>query len=105
MRSLDKSGVVKPHTAKAAGPHLTVHSAGNALTQGIGLFVDFFVHVMGCITEFCFTPVVLEHRNVRFNRLSFGGGDGERPPADDRQITIFEIDHTLCVSRQWMRVA
>ncbi len=71
MRGLHECGMVEPHSTKAPGAHLAVNAPGDALAERVGLFVDFFVHVVGCIAKFSLAPRIFQHRDAGLNAFSF----------------------------------
>ena len=97
--------MVKTHAAQSARAHLPINPPSDALPQSIGLLVDFFVHVVRRIAKFCFPPRLVQHRDVRFDRVPFHRRDVERAPVYDRNIAVLEVNDPLGVRCQRMRIA
>ena len=105
VRGLDKGGVVETHPTQTAGAHLPVDASGDALPKSIGLFVDLLVHVVGRITEFRFAPCVLQDGNVWLDIVAFGRRDAESVALNNGHVAVLEVNNSLRVGRQWVRVA
>ena len=102
---LHQRAVVKPHTAEAPGAHVPVNSPRNALSERIGLLVDFLVHVVRCITEFRLTPRIFEHRDARLNAVPLHRRDAERIAVDNSHVAVLKVDHALGMRSQRVRIA
>ena len=96
--------MVQTHATQTTRAHFAVHSTGDALSQSVGLFVDFLVHVVGCIPQFGFAPRFFQYRDAGFHSMTSNGGDAEGITLDQRNVTVLQVNHALCVRRERMRV-
>ena len=102
---LNKRGMLQAHSTQASCSHFPVNATCNALPKGIGLLVDFLVHVVGGIAQFCFAPFFFQHRDVRIDEASSCGTQLHPLPVMTATSAVFEVDHALGVGGEWMGVA